>query len=460
MAATAELCCMPISEISSYVQRWTIRARVTSKSQIRTFSKGASTGKVFDISLLDAHGGEIRASFFNDAAGEFHERLQTGKCYTFSRGSVRIADSRFNQCKHRYDLVFDKLAQVEEVDDDAQIEAVKFHFSELRSLQSRQLPCNVDVCGVVTGPGSVISFTSKEGRDLVKRDITIADDTATTMVVTIWGDRAKQADKDFADHPVIGLKGVQVKEWNGGRSGSLSEGGALVLQLQTPEGKRLQQWWASGGSTQSLTALSHAGGFTSSTGGKAAADLAELRRLSEQVLEKPQHFSVVCRLAMVQTMKRGEAQPLVYSACQEPKEGKMLPCNRRVDSSGFCASCNRAGRVALRFNLRCRFADQGDAAWLTTFHEAAQQVLGLSAERANELEQGEGGREALEAAIANCYFRQPLRLTMRAKLESFQGETRTGITCIDARPVPRGERGRAMLKEIREGLADTVTPLL
>jgi len=452
MAATAELCCMPISEISSYVQRWAIRARVTNKSQLRSFSKGTSSGHVFHVLLLDAYGGEIRANFFNEAATTYFDKLQLGKCYVFSRGTVRIADRRFNASGHRYEIVFDRFVQADEVDDDDKIETVKFNFEDMRSLQTRPLPCNIDICGIVTSAGPVVAFTSKEGRDLVKRDITVADDTATSICVTIWGERAKQDDKLFAGQPVVGLKGVSVKEWNGGRSGSLSEGGALVFKPQVPDAERVQQWWASGGCTRGLTVLSSTAGGGATASARAAADLTEVRKLSEQVLDKPEILSVVCRLALVQTQKKGEVQPLYYNACQEPKEGKPLPCNRRVDSSGFCAACNRVGRATPRFNLRCRFADFGDAAWLTTFHEAAQQVLGISAERAGELEQGEG-REALEAAVSACYFRQPLKLTLRAKLDSFNGEARTNVTCIDARPVSRGERGRVMMKEIREKLA-------
>merc|ERR1719210_3126683 len=176
-------------------------------------------------------------------------------------------------------------------------------------------------------------------------------------------------------------------------------------------------------------------------------DIAELRRAAEQVMHQPELFSIVCRLAMVQMQKRGEPQPLLYTACQELREGKSFPCNRRVDSSGFCASCNRAGKAAPRFNLRCRFSDRGDSVWITTFHEAAQQVIGMSSEEAQAVEAGAGGREELEGAVMAAYFTQPLQVTVRAKLDSYNGETRTNITCVDARPVSFRERGRAMLGE-------------
>jgi len=222
---------LPISELSSYTQRgWAIRARVTSKAPLRTFSKGANTGKVFHVNLLDAQGGEIRASFFNEAADAHFEKLEAGKCFTLKGASIKIANKQFNNLSHRYELTFDQNAQVLEAADDTAIEAYKLTISDLRSLQSKTLPCNVDLCGVVTSAGPVVSFTSKDGKELVKRELIIADDTAMTMTMALWGDRAKQDDKDFAGNPVIGLKGVVIKEFLGGRSGSLLQGGHLIMK--------------------------------------------------------------------------------------------------------------------------------------------------------------------------------------------------------------------------------------
>jgi len=459
--APMEQCIIPISELSTYIQRWTLRARVTSKSPLRTFSKGGGNGKVFHVHILDVHGGEIRASFFNETADVHFDRLQVGKCYSFSRGAVRIANRQYNTCDHRYEITFDKLAQIEEAEDDNQIETVKLSITNLKSVETRTLPCSVDLCGVVTSANSVFTVTSKEGKELLKRDITIADDTASSITVTIWGDRAKQEDSVFQGNPVVCLKGVVIKEWNGGRSGSLSEGGMLVFRSAAPEAKRVEEWWSGGGKAQSLTALSKAfGGGSSRAANAKQLDLSELRRASEQVLHQPETYSVFCRLALVQMQKRGEPQPLYYMACQELRDGKSLPCNRRVDSSGFCAACNRAGKAAPRFNLRCRFSDAGDNAWITTFHEAAQEVVGLTSEQAQGIEQSEAGREALEGAIMSKYFHRPLQVTLRAKLDTYNGEMRSNVTCVDARPVSYGERGRALLKELREFIAagpDTIT---
>ncbi|CAK0897627.1 unnamed protein product [Prorocentrum cordatum] len=445
----------PISELSTYQSKWTIRARVTSKGQVRTFRKGSGEGQVFHVELLDAEGGEIRATFWGDAVTLFQDKLQKGKCYTFSGGSLRVANRQFNQCNHRYEINFDKAGKIEEVEDVAQIEKNVFKLVDLRTVQSRPPPFTADLCGVITAFQPRVAFTSKDGKELVKREVTVADDTATSIVVALWGERAQREDSAFAGNPVVVMKGVTYKEWNGGLSASLSEGGDLVFGSELPDAQRIAQWWSKDGLAKEVKALSNPGPGGRGPSGAAVEDLADLRRHAEQVLaDQGKVFSVPARLFQVQMRKQGEAQPLVYMGCQEPKEGNGLPCNRRVDESGFCAACNRAGKAAPRLALRCKFSDLADSPWMTTFHEASQKAVGMSAEQIKALEDGEG-REAVEAAIRRAYMLEPVQLTVRAKYDYYNGEPRTNVTCIDVRPVSRGERGRAMLQEIGHMLAAT-----
>lgn len=425
---------------------------MTVKSPLRVFAnkQRGGEGKVFHVEVLDASGGEIRCSFFNEVADQFYEKLQIGRCYTFSRGSVKVANRQYNTCNHRYELVFDKAIQCEEAADGEKIENVKFSLVDLRILQSKNLPCTVDLCGILTSAAPAVSFTSKEGKLLVKREVVIADDTAATISVTLWGERAQQPDAIFEGQPVVALKGVLVKEWQSGRSGSLLEAGHLVFRPDLPAAQKVQEWWSQGGSSQSLMAMSITGTIGARAPQGRQVDFGALRDLGQSVGEQAELFTVYCRLAAVQTRKQGEVQPLTFMACMETKENNR-PCNRKVDSDGFCALCNKAGKSGPRFNLRCRFSDFADNAWLTTFHEPAQSVVGMTAEEAVAIEAGHG-RDALENSFKSRYFSQLLQVSVRAKLDSYNGEIRTNITAIDARPVKRVERGRQMLAEIHEML--------
>jgi len=442
----------PIRELSTYQAKWTILARVTNKAQMRTWKKNDREGKVFSVDLLDAEGGEIRASFFNDAADAFYDKLQVQKVFKMSKGSVKIANRQFNACKHRYELVFDKAAQVEEVQEEVKISTVSLNVENLRSVKDKNKPASVDVCGIITSFQEAMAFTSKDGKDLVKRVLTIADDSAVSMQVTIWGERAKQDESKFQNNPVVAMKGVWVKEWQGGLSGSLLESGSLVLNpTEVPEATKVKNWWTQGGSSQELTYISQ----TTGSGGAAPEGkkmtVAEMRRASEQVQE-PELYTLYCRLQTVQTRKRDETQQLFYTACMDNKENGK-PCQRRVDDQNFCNFCNKtASKVGTRMNLRCQFVDSTDGCWVTTFHEAAQKAIQMQAEEAKAVEDGQG-REAMESLLKSKYFDRPLKVTVRAKLDSYNGEIRPNVTCVGAQPVSLGDHGRLLLNEIQQMIA-------
>mmetsp|Transcript_113163 Transcript_113163/g.178013 ORF Transcript_113163/g.178013 Transcript_113163/m.178013 type:complete len:467 (-) Transcript_113163:240-1640(-) len=456
MASTAQAF-LPICELSPYMKKWIIKARVTEKTDLRKFNRNGGEGKVFKAVLLDASGSDIQASFFNDAADKFVNMLEKGQCFTFSQGSIKVANRQYNNTSHRYELTFDKETLIEKSADDKDIETVKYSIAGLRTVQTRSAPCTVDVCGIVTSFQPPMTVRTKQEVMLTKREITVADDTATSMTVTLWGERAQQEDKNFESNPVVALKSVAIKEWNGGRSGSLLQNGSIVFNPPLVEAKRVQEWWLQGGSSQQLVQLSIQGGVGGDSRAQNAkhTTLAGMRLASDQLTNQPETFTAVTRLALIQTRKQGEPQPLHYNACQEPKEGNNLPCNKRVDETGFCATCNRVGKSGPRLNLRCRFVDAEDQSWLTCFNEAATKVLGMSAEEVSELEKaaavkGEAGREELDAAIRKTYFGKPFRLTVRGKLETYNGETRPDFKVVDARPVNYGDRGREMLKDIHD----------
>ncbi len=66
---------VPIRDITPYNSKCTIKARVTNKSVVRTWSNSRGDGKLFSVDLLD-ESGEIRATGFNNAVDQFYELLK------------------------------------------------------------------------------------------------------------------------------------------------------------------------------------------------------------------------------------------------------------------------------------------------------------------------------------------------------------------------------------------------
>lgn len=104
----------PIESLSPYMNNWTIKALVTQKSGIRTWSNDRGEGKLFSVVFVDDTG-EIKATAFNQAADDLHARLQEGKVYLVSKGRVGLAKKKFNNVVNEYELTLERTTEVEEV---------------------------------------------------------------------------------------------------------------------------------------------------------------------------------------------------------------------------------------------------------------------------------------------------------------------------------------------------------
>lgn len=105
----------PIESISPYNHRWTIKARCTFKSPIKTWHNKNGEGKLFSVNLLD-ESGEIRATGFTDAVDTLYDLFQEGSVYYISSPcQVRLAKKQFSNVNHDYELTFEKQTVVEKV---------------------------------------------------------------------------------------------------------------------------------------------------------------------------------------------------------------------------------------------------------------------------------------------------------------------------------------------------------
>ena len=104
----------PIEGLSPYQNKWTIKARVTQKSEVNHWSNAKGEGKLFSLTLMDETG-EIKATGFNQVVDDLFDRIEEGKVYYVSRARVNMAKKKFSHLPNQYELSLERNTEFEEV---------------------------------------------------------------------------------------------------------------------------------------------------------------------------------------------------------------------------------------------------------------------------------------------------------------------------------------------------------
>jgi len=201
---------------------------------------GGGVGKLFSVDLIDAAGDEIRATAFTEVAEKLYGLLEVGHVYLISKGEVKVANKKFTTIPHSFEITFTNATVVSPVVEDsstASIPVGHFSFVPIEKIASMDANELVDVLGVVTQTTDAQTFTQKStGRDLTKKTLTLMDNTAYSIEVTLWGDLAKNTNPDVGN--VVAIRAARVGTFNGK---SLSTGGAsqVTVSPDIAEAKKL-----------------------------------------------------------------------------------------------------------------------------------------------------------------------------------------------------------------------------
>ncbi|KAK7427832.1 Replication factor A protein 1 [Neonectria magnoliae] len=400
----------PIEALSPLAFKWTIKARVTVKSEIKTWHKATGEGKLFSVNLLD-ESGEIKATGFNDQCDAFYDLLQEGSVYYISTPCrVTLAKKQFSNLPNDYEMVFERDTVVEKAEDQTNVPQMRFNFCSIQELQSVEKDNTVDVIGVLKEVGEINEITSKkDGRPFQKRDLTIVDDTSYSVRVTIWGKTANSFDS--APESVIAFKGTKVSDFNG-KSLSLLSSGTMSIDPDIPDAHRLKGWYDSAGRTDTFTTHQNMSSMSGATGRKD-----EMKTIS-QVKDENLGMDTQAYYSLKATIVFIKQDNFCYPACSS--QG----CSKKVTSMGdgtwHCERCNVSHeKPDYRYILSLNVADHTSHQWLSCFDDTGRIIMGQSANELMELKENDEAKFMLAFEMANC---KKLNFRCRAKMDNF-GET-------------------------------------
>uniref|UniRef100_A0A8D3CNE4 Replication protein A subunit n=1 Tax=Scophthalmus maximus TaxID=52904 RepID=A0A8D3CNE4_SCOMX len=409
-------------------------ARVTNKSNVRTWSNSRGDGKLFSFEIVD-ESGEIKITAFNNEVDTFFSLVEQGKVYYISKATLKVANKKYNSLKNDYEMTLHANTSIVPCDDGQEVPTVQCDFVPIAQLENRDKDAVIDVIGVCKSAEDVSRITTKTSREVSKRALHLIDRTGKVVSVTLWGEEAEKF--DGTGQPVVAIKGARLSDF-GGRSLSVLFSSTLMVNPDIPEAFRLRAWYDQEGfalDSQSLTE-------TRSVGSGAKMNWKTLSDVKNEHMghgEKADYFTC---LATVLYMRK---ENCLYQACPSAN------CNKKVvdQQNGLyrCEKCNREfPNFKYRFLLYANLADFGDNQWVTCFQETAEVLLGHSAETLGHL------RDTDETAFNEVFQKANFTTHIfknRVKLETYNDEIRVKATVMEVQPVDHREYSRRLLSNIR-----------
>ncbi|XP_032360388.1 replication protein A 70 kDa DNA-binding subunit isoform X1 [Etheostoma spectabile] len=425
---------VPIASLNPYQSKWTIRARVTNKSSIRTWSNSRGDGKLFSMEIVD-ESGEIRVTGFNQEVDKFFSLIEVGKVYYVSKGSLKIANKQYTSVKNDYEMTLNGDSSIIPCEEDCDVPVLQCDFVSIGDLENREKDAIVDVIGVCKSVDEVTRLTTKSNREVSKRTINLMDMSGKLVSVTLWGEEAEQF--EASGQPIVAIKGAKLSDF-GGRSLSASFSSTLMINPDIPEAYKLRGWYDKVGHAmdgQSLTEVKGSGG-----------GLTNWKTLADVKTEHLGHGDKADYYTCIATIVYLRKENCLYQACPSQE------CNKKVvdQQNGMfrCEKCDKEfPNFKYRLILSANVADYADNQWVTCFQESAEAILGQNAAYLGQLK--DSNEAAFDEVFQQANF-HTFVFRSRVKLETYNDESRIKATVMEVKPVDHKDYSKRLIMNIRK----------
>ncbi|GMR42285.1 hypothetical protein PMAYCL1PPCAC_12480 [Pristionchus mayeri] len=407
----------PIAAITPYANKWRIKGVVTNKEELRTVKMKSGESKVFNFDVCDDKRTTIKCVAFGDVAERTYLLVQENQTLAISGCQVRQANKRFNNTGHEYELSINANSEVAPLKDSQVLKPPPFELKNRVRLDELPKRVNevVDVLACIDKVNPVNTFTSKNGVEYTKREISLIDQTGVNINFVLWGEQAKNFPEHTEAQP-LGVKGAFVKEFNGGLSLGSQGGTKYVLTPTDVEGMtEMCEWYATERGSVQTQSLS----VGVSSEGALGRDLRLLGTASALQLGRGEqvYMNVKGRITTI------KADTAIYKSC--PSEN----CSKKVveqDDQYRCDKCNITGdQFTMAYMLQMEIADMTGQIWMTLFGKNAEQFMGMTADQLAEIKND--NPVEYEAIFQRLRFCTRL-FRVRAKSEVYNDEERIKYT--------------------------------
>lgn len=436
---------IPITALNPYQGRWTIKARVTAKGELRHYNNTRGDGKVFSFDLLDSDGGEIRVTCFNQVADQFYHQIEAGRVYLISKGNLKPAQKNFNHLRHDLEIFLESTSTIQPCfEDDNTIPKQQFHFRPISDVEDMENNSVVDVIGVVTSIAPTTSLMRKNGTETQKRTLQLKDMSGRSVELTLWGNFCNAEGQrlqhicDSGGFPVLAVKSGRISEFSGKAVGTISTS-QLFIEPDSPEANRLKEWFdREGRNTPSLSISRETSTLGRSDVMKTISQIKD-ERLGTS--EKPDWITVPATVIYV------KSDNFCYTAC--PIMSGERPCNKKVTNNGDgkwrCEKCDQSvDECDYRYILQFQIQDHTGISWVTAFQECGEEIMGISAKDLHYLKHEQQDDEGFSKVLRQVLFSRYV-FKLKVKEETFSDEQRVKSTVVKSEKVNYSSQSRLLL---------------
>ncbi|KAK9277391.1 hypothetical protein L1049_006934 [Liquidambar formosana] len=436
---------IPIAALNPYQGRWTIKARVTAKGELRHYNNPRGDGKVFSFDLLDSDGGEIRVTCFNAVADQFYNQIEAGKVYLISKGSLKPAQKTFNHLRNDHEIFLEITSTVQPCfEDDNSIPKQQFHFRSISDVEGMENNSVVDVIGVVFSISPSSSIMRKNGTETQKRALQLKDMSGRSVELTMWGNfcnaegQTLQNICDSGVYPVLAVKSGRVSDFNGKAVGTISSS-QLLIEPDFPEAHRLREWFDEEGRNIPSVSISRETSSVGRTDVRKTISQIKDERLGTS--EKPDWITVSATISFI------KVDNFCYTAC--PIMIGDRQCNKKVTNNGDgkwrCDRCDQSvDECDYRYILQFQIQDHTGLTWVTAFQECGEEMMGIPAKDLYHLKYEEQDDERFGEIIRKVLFTKYL-FKLKVKEEIFSDEQRVKSTVVKAEKANFSSESRYLL---------------
>lgn len=433
----------PIRSLNNYNNRWCIKARVTSKSDIKTYNNKNGGGTLFSCELIDESGTEIRATAFSETCDKLYPQLSVGNVYLISKGTIRLGNKRYTSIKHDYEIMFSAATIVQPCEDDGKIPKNHFEFVSIDQIKDLPKDTTLDVIGIITNVSPLQSVTSKANNNTFeKRTLTILDTSSYSIEVTFWGEKAV---KEIPLNVVVAIRGCRVSDFNGKSLGTV-QSSVIEYAPDLPEASRLTSWYESQSGNVTVYPLSSSSGLGGGGGGSGSGGahstvlytIGAAREAQMGLSDDADYFGVN---ALVSIIKHDRYSYLACLGCK----GKVEP---GYDGKYTCPKCHSTNdSCAERYVFNFVANDFTGSMWLSGFDEAGKVIMGKEASEITALKSAGDGDRLFDEAFMDATHRW-FTFNVRGRLEVYNEEKRPKYSVMSVKRLDFVEESKHLLQII------------